>query len=200
MRARAKHWALLICLASPVCAWAQSQPFTIEDRWQHYLRRTYGPGRIGLLAVESAFDHARHEPSCWDATAESYGLRYGRAFGRRIIRNTAELGAGILTGEDLRYRPLGEGSFRQRVWRAAFSSVTARTRGGGVRPAYTRVFSTLAVDAATVHWTSRPIRTGLLLESSAWSLLDQFETNLLDEFGPDLRRAGKRAWQRLRRR
>ena len=175
-----------------------SEPFTSSARWSHYLHRTYSPARMGLLAAETTLDQFLREPACWDNSASSYGQRYARAFDRRLIKNTAELGSGMLTGEDLRYRKSRSRSMHGRIWNVMQSSVTARMPDGRKRPAYTRFFAISVTDAATAHWTGQPIHTGWVFRSLGWSVLDQVQTNLLDEFGPDLRRFGGRFWDRAR--
>jgi len=83
-------------------------PFTTAARWSYYLHRTHHPQRLGILAVETGLDHVLRQPACWDRSSASYLTRYSRSFDRRLIRNTAEFGAGLLTGEDLRYQRLGK--------------------------------------------------------------------------------------------
>lgn len=174
------------------------EPFTPSARWSYYLRRTFGPDRLGYLAAETAFDHLLRDPSCWDASAGSYGQRYARAFDRRLIRNTAELTAGMLTGEDLRYRRSRSGSFRRRILHSVQSAVTARMPDGRTRPAYTRFFASATAELSTAHWTGQPIRPEWAFQAVGWSALDQIQTNLLDEFGPDLRRIARRLWKQAR--
>jgi hypothetical protein len=190
---------LWLALIGPSLGIAQQleEPFTPSARWSRYLHRTYGPARLGLLAADTAVDHALHHPACWDSGAGSYGRRYARTFERRVIRNTAELTAGILTGEDLRYRASRSSPFRRRIWNAMRASVTAQMANGTRRPAYTRFFASAVADVSVAHWTNQPIQAAWLSESIASSALDQFETNLLDEFGPDLRRFGTRLWKRV---
>jgi hypothetical protein len=115
-----------------------------------------------------------------------------------VIRNTAELGAGILTGEDLRYRPAQSRTFQGRVWNALRSSATARMPDGGMRPAYTRFFAIAVANVSTAHWTHRSVGAGWVFRSTGSAVFDQAQTNLLDEFGPDLRRVGGRIWKRVR--
>jgi hypothetical protein len=69
---------------------------------------------------------------------------------------------------------------------------------GGRRPAYTRFFAGALADVSTAHWTRQAIRPEWLLQSLGTSALDRAETNLLDEFGPDLRSFGMRIWKRTR--
>jgi len=150
--------------------------------------------------VDTAIDDLLRQPACWDSGAGSYGRRYVRSFERRVIRNSAEFATGLVTGEDLRYRPSRSSSFRGRVWNAVRSSALAQMPDGEIRPAYTRFFAGTLANVSTAHWTRQHIRTAWLAESLAWSTLDQVQTNMIDEFAPDLRRFGARIWKRVRNR
>jgi hypothetical protein len=174
--------------------------FAVSARWSQYLHRTFGAERLGVLAAETAADQAFRDPGCWDDSASSYAQRYARAFDRRLIRNTTEFATGILTGEDLRYRKSRSQSIQARFWNAVRASVVAHMPDGTQRPAYTWFFASATTELSTAHWTGQPIHTRWLLESVGWSALDQVETNLLDEFGPDLRRIGGRLWDAARNR
>jgi hypothetical protein len=199
---------LLTWLAVLTSAFAQAQPvesstpepFSPSARWANYLQRTYGPARLGFLAAETLLDHELRQPTCWDTSANSYGQRYARAFDRRLIRNTADLATGILTGEDLRYKNSRSHSVHERIWNALQSSVTAQLPDGRRRPAYTRFFGSAVTEISTAHWTGQPIRTGWVFQAVGWSVLDQMETNLVDEFGPDIRRITERLWKGATRR
>jgi hypothetical protein len=68
---------------------------------------------------------------------------------------------------------------------------------GRARPAYTRVASATIAEIGTAHWTGQHITGGWLAHAFADGTLDQIETNLLDEFTPDLRRIGKALHDRL---
>jgi hypothetical protein len=200
--------ALLLGLIEPISGVAQtravepstSESFTLSARWSLYLHRTFGPSRAGLLAAEIAVDQFLREPHCWDTSAGSYAQRYARAFDRRLIRNTAEFAAGMVTGEDLRYKSSHSHSTQGRIWHALESSVMAQMPDGRKRPAYTRFFASTVAEMSTTHWTGQRIHTGWAFQSVGWSALDQAETNLLDEFGPDIRRIAGRLWKRAERR
>jgi hypothetical protein len=195
-------WVLGLAIAGALPGVAQqplAEPFTPAARWSQYLHRTYDPSRLGFLAVDTAFDNLLREPACWDSGAHSYVRRYGRAMERRVIRNTTELVTGLLTGEDLRYRPSQSSSVTGRAWNAVRSSVLARMPDGASRPAYTRFFAAAVTSVSTAHWTRERMGPERLARSVGWCTLDQIETNLLSEFGPDLRRIGMRAWKRIRR-
>jgi hypothetical protein len=180
-----------LLIAGPYASISRA-PFTTAARWSYYLHRTYHPQRLGILALETTLDHALRQPECWDRSPASYLTRYSRAFDRRLIRNTAEFGAGLLTGEDLRYQRQGTGRFQGRVWHAVSGAFMAHMRDGRARPAYTRFGASMIAEVGTAHWTGQHITSGWLAQALAEGALDQVETNLLDEFTPDLRRIGNR--------
>jgi hypothetical protein len=167
-------------------------PYNVSARWSQYLHRTFGPSRLGTLAAETAVDQGFGTPSCWDDSGASYAQRYARAFDRRLIRNTSELAAGILTGEDLRFQKSQSHAVRARIWNAVRTSVEARMPDGTERPAYTRFLASAITELSTAHWAGQPIQANWLFQALAWSTLGQVETNLLDEFGPDIRRVAGR--------
>jgi hypothetical protein len=70
----------------------------------------------------------------------------------------------------------------------------AQMPDGSERPAYTRFFASAATELSTAHWVGQSIRTPWVFQSVGWSALDQMETNLLDEFSPDVRRVARRLW------
>src|SRR5260370_12661451 len=191
--------ALLLLIGGASLSTAQQlpEPFTPSDRWSHYLHRTYGPARMGFLAVDTAIDQAWSGPGCWHSGAPDYGRRFARAFQSRVVRNSAELATGILTGEDLRYHASRSHSFHVRLWNALRSSVTAQMPDGTTRPSYTRFFAIELASVSTVPWGRQPIRPEWLMKSLTRSTLDQAQTNILDEFGPDLRRIGLHIWNRV---
>src|SRR5262249_15506898 len=93
--------------------------------------------RLGIVAVESALDHALRQPACWDRSPTSYVTRYSRSFDRRLIRNSAEFGAGLNTGEDLRYQRNAPAPSRTGCGTPSAARSSHTTDGRG-RPAYTR--------------------------------------------------------------
>ena len=135
-----------------------AEPFTPSARWSLYVHRTYSPARMGLLAVDTAVDHALRQPACWDFTANSYERRFARAFQSRVVKNSAELVAGLLTGEDLRYRRSRSSSIQGRLWNALRSSVTAQMPDGSKRPAYTRFFASEIASVSVASWTRQPVQ------------------------------------------
>jgi hypothetical protein len=77
------------------------------------------------------------------------------------------------------------------VWHAVRDAFVAQMSNGGARPAYTRFAASTIAEVGTAHWTGQRIGGGWLTQALGEDALDQIETNLLDEFTPDLRRIGK---------
>jgi len=189
---------LTAALTASAFAQQPAESYTPSDRWTAYLHRTYSPQRLAFLAVDTAIDNALRDPHCWDNSATSYGRRFARSFERRIIKNSFELGAGILTGQDLRYHAMRSAPFTHRIWNAVRSAAVAQSSSGSDQVAYTRFLAVAAMDVSTANWTGRPITGRWIVRSVGWSLVDQAQTNLMDEFTPDLRRFGTRLWKRVR--
>jgi len=68
---------------------------------------------------------------------------------------------------------------------------------GTEQPAYTRFAAVALAEVSTAHWIGRPLEPGWVAETLGWGVLDQIQINLLDEFGPDFRRFGRRVGKRL---
>ena len=122
----------------------------------------------------------------------------GGALARRTTRTTIELGAGALLGEDIRRRPSELTGFRRRVSYALTHAVLARGPEGEWRPAYSRYIGTAAATVVTSAWFGKPLTAANLGQCFLWSASSYFQDALFSEFEPDLRRLGRRTWQRVR--
>src|SRR5689334_23165045 len=95
------------CTALLACgiACAQQQSFDWNQRWENYVHRTYSWQRLSLLAVDTGIDHLMREPREWGCHPHTFAFRYASGVGKRVVRNTIELGVGQALGEDIRFRP-----------------------------------------------------------------------------------------------
>src|SRR5215831_2207560 len=82
---------------------AQTEDFTPALRWGQYVHRTFSWQRMAFLAGDTAIDHCLRSPAEWDRRPSSFAVRYSAAFGRRLVNNTIELGAGLALHEDARF-------------------------------------------------------------------------------------------------
>ena len=162
--------------------------------------RTYtDPVRIGWLLLDSANDTVWQNPRQWDRSPESYSCRVASGWGRRIVRNTLQLGFETALHEDSRYRPSNEHGFRKRVWFAISRSVVAYGPDGSVEPAYGRIAAGISTAAISSTWHPQSIGAATLLSGAGFSAVDRASGNLLTEFQPELIHFGKKTWKTLTR-
>src|SRR3954463_8221289 len=117
---------LLLVAATSSVGFAQSEAFTKQDRLNDYLQRTYSWERMTMLGADTLLDQfVFRNPHEWAGHASDFALRYSSSFGRRVVRNTIEMTAGIAFGEDTRFRPSGQSSLLRRIEFAVAGSVVA---------------------------------------------------------------------------
>ena len=177
-------------------AWAQgSSPpvaaFDWEQRWQHYVYRTYSWQRLSLLAVDSGVDHVLGEPREWGRGPYSFGYRFAAGFGKRVVRNSIELGAGAALREDLRFRPSRDLRFRGRI-RHAFLQAFAAYQGEHMRFGYSRLASTTGGVLTGSLWDPCPLTAGRFFERVGSGYLGHLENSFLAEFEGDMKAMGRR--------
>ena len=191
----------LLCLSAPACAQmvVPGEPAGYADmhaRVRDYVFRTYtDPARLGWLLIDSAKDTWWKEPRQWDQSPERYSCRVASAWGRRIVRNTLQLGVEAALHEDSRYRPSNEQGFRKRIWFAISRSVLAYGPNGTTELAYGRIVAGVSAAAISSTWHPQSIGAASLLSGIGGSAVDRAGNNLLTEFQPELLHFGKKTWK-----
>ena len=195
----------LITILLPIARAQTSDPadsFSRDQRMQWFVHRTFDWHRMLYLAADTGFDHLLGAPDDWGEGADRFARRYGHGFGRRVIRNSMELGLGIALREDIRYRPSHTGSLKGRLRYAVISSVYAPVRGGRSRPTYSRFAAAFGTELMATRWYPYPVSAGDIFRNGSLSLLDQVGNNCLSEFEPELKHFGRRVggalWRALR--
>jgi hypothetical protein len=180
---------LFSLLVATGCACAQEDSrvasFTWEERLQHYVHRTYSWQRMTLLAADTGFDHLL-SPNEWGRGPESFGYRYGAGFGRRIVRNSIELGLGFALDEDLRFRPSSLKGFRNRIGYSVRHAFLA-SRG---ELAYARFAASAGGALVGTAFQSAP--ASQVLQGIGFDMAGHLQNSLLAEFSPDLKRFATR--------
>lgn len=191
-------WFSLL-LGAPLFAQDPLYYTTERARIDAYIFRTYtDPRRMVWLLADSAMDTAWKSPHQWDRSPESYGYRVASGWGRRIVRNTAQLGFESALKEDSRYRPSASPRFTRRFLFAVRQSVVAYKPDGSLTPAYGRMAAGVVGAAASSTWHPQSVNASALLSGVAFGALDRAGNNLLTEFTPDLQAFGRRQWNRFR--
>jgi hypothetical protein len=190
----------LLCLTAPVCAQVvPAEPAyyaNLHERVHDYVFRTYtDPVRIGWLLLDSAKDTWSKDPSGWGQNSDGYFYRVASGLGRRIVRNTLQLGFESVLQEDSRFRPSHEHGLRKRVWFALSHSVLSYRPDGSTQLAYGRIAAGVSAAAVSSTWHPQSVGAITLLSGMGQSALDRAGNNLLTEFQPDLTHFGKRTWK-----
>jgi hypothetical protein len=194
---------LAIFAVCGTAAFAQQPPagpaaaFSLEDRMKHYVHRTYSWQRMAILGVDSAFEQVTREPREWGRGPAGFGYRYGSGFGRRLVRNSIELGAGIALREDTRFHPSQEKGLWRRIRYASLNSLMARTDAGGRTFSYARLSATVGGPLIASTWHPCRRSPSHFAESVGFGYLSHLQNSLLTEFSPDMIRLGKRVRLRL---
>ena len=176
---------------------AYPQAFDWQQRVQHYVHRTYSWQRLTLLAVDTSIDHLFDEPREWGRAPASFSYRYSAGFGRRVVRNSIELGVGAALHEDTRFQPSQGRSFLGRVRHAATNAFL--TSGEHPRLAYSRLAATTGGILIASHWYPRPLTVPLFFEGLGFGVLGHLQNSFLTEFSPDMKAFGKRVSRKIRR-
>jgi hypothetical protein len=188
---------LLCCSGARAQAPSASTTFDWEQRWHHYLYRTYSWQRLSLLSAETSLDHLLRQPREWDRAPDSYGYRLASGLGRRMVRNTIELGAGAALGEDTRFRASGKRAFGARIRYAFLQAFMAYGRDGKPRFAYSRLAATMGGMAVISSWGPQPVNAQMYFERVGFDFLGQLENSFLAEFGDDMKSVGRSVRKRV---
>ena len=171
---------------------------TGHERVQSYIFRTYtDPARLGWLFVDAATDTWSRSPQEWDRSPECYSFRVASGWGRRIVRNTAQLAFEAMLHEDTRYRPSHENGLHRRVLFALRRSVLSYKPDGNSQVAYGLIAAGVTSAALSSTWHPQSTDADALLSGIGQAALDRAGGNLLAEFEPELKRFGRKTWHRV---
>lgn len=181
---------------SPVAAPPLQPTFTLQERWDHYIGRTYTWQRMGLLAFDVGTDMALSKPR-HGRTMDVFGDRFAGGFLRRATRTTLELGAGAVLHEDIRRRQSGREGFGPRLKYALAHTWTAYQPDGHSHFSSSRLIGALGGCAVFEAWDQQPMTSGRLAHKLSWTLASNVQDSLLAEFGPDMKRFGMKLKKRF---
>jgi hypothetical protein len=195
--------AAALCFAGALSAQTPATPVAPElqlsnwqDRWDLYVQRTYSWKRAAMAGAETLFSQPFEAEKCG---RPPYCLphRYGALLARRTARTTVELGAGALLGEDTRRTRSNLTGLGPRIRFALKDALRARTGDGHWRPAYSRFIGTVGGIVVSRATLGRPLRTSYVAEAFGWSIGDNFQDALLNEFAPDFARMQRTVLRRI---
>jgi hypothetical protein len=150
---------------------------------------------MGFLLGETAFEHLMAGASEWGSGARGFGNRFGSALASRMVRNTVELGAAGIFGEDYRFRASGQKVFLRRIGYASLSPLL--DSGRRRRPAKSRAIATGAGVLFSALCRRQQVSGGWYGREMALGYLGHLQNSLLTEFENDLKAFGKGLLRRL---
>lgn len=184
-------WGSVLLAQAP-----DGDPFVWQQRWDSYVERTFNWKRITGIAAETAFEQTFQLNKC-GRPPYCFPHQFGGALARRTTRTTLELGVGALLHEDIRRRPSGLTTFRERALFAIKHAALAKGPDGEWRPAYSRYAGTFGSIVVYSAWTGRPMTAERLFGTFGWSTTNYFQDSLYNEFEPDIKRYAKRTMHRI---
>ncbi len=179
--------------AVPVTQPFSFSPLTPQQKFDYYLRKTYGPIAIGRSLFLAGINQWRDDPTEWGQGMEGYGRRFASKFAHHSIRRTIQFGAGVWLHEDPRYFPSQRTGFWPRASYAVAHGFITRKDDGGSRLAYSRLMGVFGGALISRTWQpeeSRTVKNGLT--NGAISLGWDVANKIFEEFWPDIRRRLRR--------
>jgi len=162
---------------------------TTADNWPRYLHLTFGPGAWLGSGFWSGVAQWRDYPSEWEQGASGYWKRYGHSHGRRMIRNTIDLGVATWRGEITTYSRCRCSGFGPRLGHAVKSTFIRRTNDGGTTLALGHFAGSYGSGFAANLWMPGSHNDfGDGLRRGTFSLSYEALRNVGREFWPDIRR------------
>jgi hypothetical protein len=157
---------------------------------KHYVDSTFGPGAGIGAAASAAWGLWRQSPPEWGQGGDGFGRRLASSYGRRVIKNTVDLGVSGWRGETMSYVRCGlcAGAW-QRLAYALRSGFVRPTQDGGTTLAAGRLTGALAGGFVPMLWyPDSQNGPGHAALRSATSIGLDVGKNVLQEFWPDLKR------------
>ncbi|MEO8100171.1 MAG: hypothetical protein ABI811_20895 [Acidobacteriota bacterium] len=180
---------IVIFLLSSVAAYAQTvpPPITQAERLKWATVSTVGAPSLLGGAITSGFSTAINSPPEYGTHWEGYGKRNGLRLSGAAASNLMEAELGGLWGEDPRYRRIGTGPAKTRVWHAVKAGFTASNRKGNTMPAYARYIAIPVSNVISNTWRPDSQHTaGQVTTRISLGFISHISANVFAEFWPDI--------------
>ena len=162
-------------------------PLTLAQQYAWTFHQTFDPGRLAMVAVRAALDHASDNPAPWGQGMPGYGERFGSHLARVAVRENLAFAVRALDHEDPRYFRAAAGTTWQRTRHAVSRTFIVRNEHGGTMPAYSLAVSVVATPFIAQNWQPGPFHPVRVARAGATGIGMATIGNLCQEFWPDLR-------------
>ena len=163
---------------------------TFRNRLRLYERSFKEPEHLIGPLLGAGVSQATDTPPEWGEGAAGFGRRAGSGYGRSVLGGTIALGVASIDHEDPRFVPSQDSGILRRARHAIVSTFVSGTNDGGSMPAYSRLVGIYGAAFIANAWEPpSQDSTRHALERGSTALLSSVGWHLLDEFGPDIRKA-----------
>jgi hypothetical protein len=168
---------------------ATPAPLTFEQRFQIYVKGTYGLSSVLVPAVVGGIQQATDSPKEWGQGWTAYGERVASVRGQFQFHNLCEFGVDAALHEDPRFLPSGRHGTWARTKYVFVHTLVARTDSGGEQPAFGAFAGALGYGFFPDIWLPPSQNSiGRSFTRSAIFMGVSMGKNMGVEFGPDDRK------------
>jgi hypothetical protein len=196
-----QRFLIIVAFASSVFAQQDPSdpplaPLTVDQKWDYFLRETFGPFTVGAGAFNATVSQATRSAPLYGRHWDAYPKRFGASVGDIVSQNF--FGDFLLASafhEDTRFRRKGPSrGLWPRIGYAISRAVVVRTDAGGESFNWANVLGT-AMSAGLSNAYYPPVSRTARESATNWgtSVAGSGLANLMPEFLPDIR-----AWLRRR--
>jgi len=166
---------------------------TSRERFDAYLKDTFGPGALLQSALAAGTNHFVDDPPEWRQGVQGYSRRFASRFGRFAIQESMEFGLATVLRQDTSYRRCECGGFLRRMSHALSSNFIARKRDGSTTFTIAKVASYYGAGMISTAWyPDRYTATGDGVRLGTISLVSGTGASVIREFWPEIRRLFRR--------
>ena len=160
-----------------------------ESNVEYYLKRTFGPSAYVGAGLSAGLAQWKDYPEEWGQGGDGFGKRLAAAYGRKIVKNSIDVGVSSLHGEIMPYARCRCSGFWTRTGHAVKSTFVRPARGGGSTFAFGHVAGAYAGGFVSNVWYP-PAHSSAGDGLRRGTVYLGFDTgkNILHEFWPDIKR------------
>ncbi|HET6218407.1 MAG TPA: hypothetical protein VFE27_15385 [Acidobacteriaceae bacterium] len=176
----------------PPAAPEPAPKLTRQDRLTLFWNDTYAsPGAFAGLSVGAFIDQVRHTPAKWDGDGSSYTRRFASEYGQLAARNVIHEGLDSVTGLDPRYTPCKCDGTLHRSAHALKMTFTTYRQDGRLILDMPQIASAYGSGMISTYWYPHHQYTPLVqgVQFGHEQMGEVLIGNLVQEFGPDLKRS-----------
>ncbi len=169
-----------------------ARPLAFADRLELFWHDSYAsPEAILSLSASALYDQSTNTPARWSKDGDGFTRRFGSAYGQLAIRNGVHDGMASVTGLDPRYALCHCQGLLHRTAHALEMSMVTYRRDGRVTLDAPQLAGAYGSGMISTYWYPHRLYDPLVqgVQFGHEEMGEVALGNVLQEFGPDLRRA-----------